>query len=101
MKLRRYYKKGLAYPYTIGEKYYEKLVFEKGRVEADRIDNASYELLLQTPEEENNWFFDCLTRVLNDPRWYLDNLDSLSTFKVKIKNIFPKTTPKKGKAYKV
>lgn len=82
--------KGGNYPYTINDEYLKKLVFDKGEVEAGRIDNASYELILQNEEEEKSWFFDCLQRVIDNPRWYLDNLQYLSTFRVHITKIFPK-----------
>ena len=93
MKIRRYYKKGVKYKYTICDEYLKTLIKEKGVEEANRIDNASYELLLTSKEEMNDWFNDCLNRVITNPRFYLDNLDSLMTFKVRIQDIFPKRKP--------
>ena len=92
MRLRRYYKKGLKYRYTISEDYLKKLQEKKGKEEANRIDNASYEIILDTKEEQRKWFFECLYRVRCNPRYYLDNLDSLYEFKVRIKDIFDKKT---------
>lgn len=82
MRIRRYYKRGTSYPYTYSEEYLAKVVEEKGEIEAARLDNASYEIILETIEEEENWFNECLARVYENPRWYLDNIDFLPTFKV-------------------
>ena len=92
MIIRRYYKKDYPYKYTIGEEYLKKLVEEKGEEEANRIDNASYEIILNTKEEQRKWFFECLYRVRCNPRYYLDNLDNLYEFKVNIKDIFDNKT---------
>jgi len=83
MRLRRYYKKGMKYPYTISEEYLAKLINTKGLEQANKIDNASYELILESDEEQVSWFTDCLIRVIKDPRYYLDNLNNLYEFKVK------------------
>ncbi len=93
MRLRRYYMKGVKYPYTINDSYLKKLVIEKGEVEAALIDNANYEIILESEEEEKKWFFECLQRVQNNTRYYLNNIDKLPVFKVHIRKIFPK---KKG-----
>lgn len=45
-------------------------------------------------EEEKRYFFDICDRIIANPRFYLDNLDELSTFKVSFINY------KKRKAYK-
>jgi len=97
MMIRRYYKKGVKYPYTICEDYLSTLVTERGSSEANRLDNASYEIVLTSLEEQKDWFFDCLQRVISNPRYYLDNLDKIPTFKVRIKEIFPSNQ----KVYKV
>jgi hypothetical protein len=89
MKVRRYYRKGVEYKYTWSDEYFERMLSEKGEKEAFRIDNASYEIILESEEEEREWFFDCLQDVLGNTRWYLDNLDRIPTFKVNIKRIFP------------
>lgn len=89
MRIRRYYKKGIMYAYTISDEYLERLKEEKGEMIAAKIDNASYEILLDTLEEERAWFFECCSRVLNNPRWYLDNADMIPTFKVHHKQLFP------------
>ena len=92
MIVRRYYKKGFPYKYTINKKYLKKLREEKGEEEASRIDNASYEIILTTKEEQRKWFFECLYRVRCNPRFYLDNLDLLCEFKVNIRDIFSNKT---------
>lgn len=78
----------MSYPYTISEEYLAKLIVEKGYEHAENIDNASFELILDE-DEQASWFFDCLRRVYDNPRYYLDNLDFLTTFKVNITEIFP------------
>ena len=93
MKIRRYYKKGQKFKYTISDEYYEQLVKERGITEANRIDNASKEIILESIEEEHSWFQDCLHRVYNNPRWYLDNLDYLPTFSVDSEVLHSKTKP--------
>lgn len=90
MRIRRYYKKGIPYRYTISDKFLETLKSEYGEMRAAHIDNASYELILESEEEEKQWFNDCCYRVLANVRWYLDNLDKLPTFTVKWRRIFPK-----------
>jgi len=89
MRIRRYYRRGEAYKYTISDVYYDKLIKKYGIDKASMIDNASYDIILDNDEEEKNWFFDCLSRVQSNTRWYLDNLDYLPTFKISIKKIFP------------
>lgn len=81
MKLRRYYRRGIKYPYTVSKAYLNKISEEKGALEAHRIDNAEYEIVLSEGEQKS-WFFDCLRRVMSNPRFYLDNLEFLSEFRV-------------------
>jgi len=90
MYLRRYYKKGMKYKYTVTEAYLFELIDTLGESEASKIDNASYEIILESPEEEKAWFFECLERVRRSTRWYLENLDAIPTFKVNMSKIFPK-----------
>jgi len=97
MMIRRYYRKGVKYNYTICNDYLQKLIGERGQDEASRLDNASYEIILQSKEEQLDWFNDCLRRVIKNPRYYLDNLENIPTFKVRIKEIFPTN----HKVYKV
>ena len=89
MYLRRFYRAGTKYGRTYTDEYIEKLISQVGDEEAKRIDNATYSLVLETKEEEKSWFFDCCQRVIENPRWYLDNLEYLSVFTVHIKDIFP------------
>jgi len=88
MKIRRYYKRGQKYPYTISETFLKELTDTKGSERADYIDNASYEIILENIEEEKDWFNDCCIRIINNPRYYLDNLDKLPTFRVAYSRIF-------------
>jgi hypothetical protein len=89
MRIRRYYKKGVNYNYTISEEFLKKMTTDLGKEKTNKLDNASYELILDNEEEERAWFYDCCNRVINNPRWYLDNLDYLPTFRVKYKQLFP------------
>ena len=88
MRLRRYYKKGVDYKYTISDAYLDKLTERDGFEKARRLDNASYEIILDTDEEQISWFNDCLKRVMSNPRFYLDNLEFLPEFKVRKKVIY-------------
>jgi len=90
MYIRRYYKKGLKYPYTVGEEYKKKLIEDYGEMRADLIDNADEEVILEGSEEELEWFNDSCERVIANPGFYLANLDKLLTFRVKIQEIHPK-----------
>ncbi len=93
MYIRRYYKKGLRYPYTVNDAYKEVLIEKYGELRADKIDNADYEIILEGIEEEAQWFHDCCKRVMANTRWYLDNLDKLATFSIHTKEVCPfKTT---------
>ncbi len=94
MHIRRYYKKGRDYNYTINEKFLQEMKDKMGEERANHIDNASYEIILDTVEEEKQWFNDCCLRVIENPRYYLDNLDSLPTFKVAFSRVFDDEKPK-------
>jgi len=96
MKMVRFYRKGQRLPYTVSEKYYKQLQ-KDGR---EFIDNANYAMVLESDEEEKSWFFDSLRRVYENPKYYLDNLDSCMTFRVSIGKIFPnKIKSKKSDKY--
>lgn len=41
-----------------------------------------YEEIILTKEEQVIWYENCLDRILNNTRWYLDNLEYLSEFRV-------------------
>lgn len=98
MMLRRYYKKGVKYKYTISDSYLEKLIVDRGIDEATRIDNASYDIILDSGEEKV-WFDDCCNRIMQNPRFYLDNLDKLATFKVNYTKMFPEKILYKTKTF--
>ncbi len=93
MKLIRFYRAGIKYGRTYTTEYINQLRKQVGEKEARQIDNANYALLLDSLEEEKAWFFDCCQRVIANPRWYLDHLDQVTVFSVKIKEIFPKKVP--------
>jgi len=38
--------------------------------------------MFMTPEEEHAYYDEVLERVIRNPRFYLDNLDELSSFRV-------------------
>lgn len=95
MKYRRYYdKRNRARHHWFPELHdiddylaaMERLGYDQEQ--AMSIDTASYEIILDD-DEATGWFFDCLRRVHDDPGWYLDNLDSIPTFRVDIMKIFP------------
>ena len=85
MQLIRFYRKGSKPKYTVSEEYLKTLKSQN----REFIDNASVAIVLDTDEEEKIWFNECLNRVYNNPGYYLRNLDSLMTFRVNIKKIFP------------
>lgn len=88
MRIRRFYRRGVNYPYTISDEYLAELIKTKGDLEAAKIDNSNSEIVLESVEEEIAWFNECCNRVYENPRWYLDNLDFLITFRVKKGNIY-------------
>lgn len=100
MFLRRFYKAGTNYKRTYTDKYIAELIEKLGEEEAMRIDNATYALVLESKEEEKSWFFDCCHRIIANPRWYLDHLDNIPVFRVKIKEIFPEKIPDNRNLYK-
>lgn len=97
MFIRRFYRCGFKYNRTYTDEYIKDLIEKLGEEEAMNIDNAEYAIVLENPEEERIWFFESCQRVLDNTRWYLDNLENVPTFKVNVKNIFPE---KKRNLYK-
>lgn len=97
MYLRRFYRRGLKHKRTYTDEYIQELIERLGEEETLNIDNAEYAIVLETPEEEKSWFFDCCQRVISNPRWYLNNLDKLQVFSVHIKHIFPEMIPDTGR----
>ena len=89
MRIRRYYQKGVKYPYTISQEYFERLLEERGEDVACSIDNAHLEIVFDDEEEEREFFFECLRKVYENPRWWLDNLENRPEFRVNITRIFP------------
>ena len=86
MEMRRYYKKGIKYPYYVTETKINELR-DKGFDEEyiDNYDTAEQEIVLNV-NEQATWYTDCLIRVLANPSIYLDNLDMLAEFKVNWNN---------------
>ena len=66
---------------------------------AMNVDTADYEIII-SDDEANSWYFDCLQRVIDNPRWYLDNLETLPTFRVDIMKIFPNVISGPGRTLK-
>ena len=87
MKIRRYYRRGQKYDYYIRDEYYEVLIKKYGVEKAEIIDNAELDIVLE-PEEQKSWFDDCCNRILENPRFYLDNVEKLATFRVQKRNVY-------------
>lgn len=95
MNVRRYYDRRKKYdrvilPEVNDVTQYLAIMESKGyeKEAALAIDNAEYEVLL-TLDEEDTWMEDCLNRVIENPRWYLDNLEHLTTFRVHKLHLYP------------
>lgn len=46
------------------------------------VNGVREEVIILSPSEQETWYNDCVNRVINDTRFYLDNLDFLPSFKV-------------------
>jgi hypothetical protein len=84
MHLRRYYKKGHKYKYMITDDELYEIKRLKGQVEADNIDNAHYDLILDNEEEMRDWLKQSCNKILKDPLYYFHNLEKLTTFNTRI-----------------
>ncbi len=81
MLLRRYYKKGEKYNNTISEEFFEKMVANNGLSFAMKKDNAYYEIVFENEKERDKFVNQTYENVIKNPRFYLDNLDSLPVYK--------------------
>jgi hypothetical protein len=101
VETRRYYRKGVKYPYTVTEEEYDQYV-NTGEVDIEALDNAETEILL-TPDEQVAWYGDCLLRVEKEIEYYLHNLDCCPEFRVGWNNYSKRYEKKKcrvcGKEY--
>lgn len=91
MKYRRYYSRGSNHKYVNSEEQFEKMVGVYGFEAAVELDNANIEIVPETNEEHIKLFNDSCERVMNNTRFYLDNLDKVATFVINIKKIHPKS----------
>lgn len=107
MNIRRYYRKGVKYPYTFMPNIndYQQFIFtchDKGYDDRkiDEIDNAEIEFIL-TVEEQLSWYRDCMYRIMTDTRYVLDTIEFAPEFKVGWENYHKKKNRKvyKGKDY--
>jgi len=77
MYIRRFYRKGIELPHTFSDKYFEQMVEDYGLNKALAIDNAQYEIIFESRKERNDYFWQSAQRVIDNPRYYLDNLDNI------------------------
>jgi len=84
MHLRRYYKKGYSYDYKITDEELYEIKRIKGQEEADRMDNAHYDLILDNDEEMKVWLEQSCNKIIKDPLYYYYNIDKLTTFNTRI-----------------
>ena len=91
MKYRRYYSKGSQQKFVNSDEEFEKMVDTLGFETAVELDNANIEIIPETDEEHKELFFESCDRVLRDTRFYLDHLDIVPTFVIKVKKVYPKS----------
>lgn len=84
MKFRRYYLKGVKYERTLSPEYFDELVSLYGVEYAIEQDTAEYELFFEDREEYDDYLQDSYLKVMNNIRWYLDNLDKVPVFETKL-----------------
>jgi hypothetical protein len=83
MHLRRFYKKNQHYDYKIPDEELYKIKKERGEKHSNKLDNASYEIILDNKEEETIWLNETCNKIISNPLYYFDNLDKLTTFRLK------------------
>ena len=86
--IKRVYNPKKYYPYyfhpEIGTWHeFEEFKHENPNVACEFIDNADYVMELQTHEEQNNYWTNCIRRIMLNTREVLDNLEYFSEFKVR------------------
>lgn len=94
MHFRRYYPRGTKYKYVLSDQQFEDLVKKNGLDYAMVRDNAYYEIQFDSIEEQKQMLIDCCDDIIQNTRFYLDNLDKIPEFKVNYRQVFPETIPK-------
>ena len=87
MIIRRYYNRQRRYPYTFHPevKTWHELIDMAGKnpdVDFEGLDNAEYEFILSS-DEQDAWWGETMQRVMLNTRYVLDNLDSFFVYNVR------------------
>lgn len=88
MKFRRYYLKGVSYDRVMSEEQFNEIVRNEGIDVAMMQDNAHYDIKFDSDEEMIDYYNDSCLRLINNMRWYLDNLDKVPTFEVEKRKVY-------------
>lgn len=88
MKFRRYYLRGVSYDRVMSDKQFEEIKDRDGIDVAMMQDNAHYDIKFDNDNEMIEYFNDSCLRIMNDTRWYLDNLDKVPTFQVEKRKVY-------------
>ena len=80
----RFYKRGHKYRYTMSDKYYRELEGKRSREEMYFVDNAHYNFKITDIEEQQSFFVDCLNRIREEPRYYIENINKLCKIKLNL-----------------
>lgn len=88
MKLRRYYPRGSKQKYVISDAQFDDVVERCGPKVALERDNASFEIIPDDIDEAYELFNDCCNRVIENPKFYLENLDKIPTFKIRYRDLY-------------
>lgn len=87
MQYRRYYPKGSKHNYVISNEQYADMIKKHGEDYAMSHDNASFEIFPETDEEAKELYFQSCQRVIDNPSFYLENLDKIPTFRVRLRKM--------------
>jgi hypothetical protein len=87
MKLRRYYPKGIKFPYYFHPEIHDYAEFlekaeQQPEVDWHGLDNASYAFKLSSEEQDSYWL-NTIKMIMQNTRWVLDNLDDLPEYTVR------------------
>lgn len=88
MKFRRYYLKGASYDRVMSEEQFQALISSHGLEYAMEEDTAHYDIKFDSDEEMIEYFNESCLRVMNDTKWYLNNLDKVPTFDIRNSKVF-------------
>jgi len=88
MMYRRYYPKGSKPRYVLSDEQFEKLVQVHGFELALEKDTACVEVITESSEEAIQLMNEGCDRIINNTRWYLDNLDKIPTFKMRYTDFY-------------